>query len=144
MSQTLYRIAYSILHNNPDCEDAVQDAILKAFTSIRSLRDVSLFKPWFIRILKNECFSLLRKRKRLIPLDALQEATETLSDVDIDLYNALNALNPDMRLTVTLFYIERYTIDEITYILHVPAGTVKSRLARGRETLREILGKEGE
>ena len=60
MEPMLYRVAYGLLLNRTDCADAVQEALLRAWEKRRSLRDESLFRTWLVRILINECYTLLR------------------------------------------------------------------------------------
>ena len=64
IEKLLYRIAWSYLGNNADVEDAVQDALIKAWEKRSSLRDMKQFKPWITRILMNQCKDQLRKRKK--------------------------------------------------------------------------------
>ena len=64
IEKLLYRIAWSYLGNNADVEDAVQDALIKAWEKRLSLRDMKQFKPWITRILMNQCKDQLRKRKK--------------------------------------------------------------------------------
>lgn len=144
MRETLFRVAYSIVRNHADCEDAVSEALVKAFENVGQLRDTGLFKPWLIRILKNECFLVLRRRKRAIPTEHLPQSADSADlETDIDLHRALGALKSDYALTLTLFYVERYTIEEIAYIMQTTGGTVKSRLSRGRKMLKAQLQKGG-
>lgn len=63
IEKLLYRIAWSYMGNNADAEDAVQDALIKAWERRESLRDLKLFRPWMARILTNQCKDLLRTRK---------------------------------------------------------------------------------
>lgn len=141
--QTLYRVAKTILKNDTDCEDAVSEAILKAYTKLNTLREDKFFTTWFIRILINECYRMRKKQLNTVDLQTCEEslpASET--GYDPGLYEALVALPHKIRMAVTLYYIEGYRVDEIKQILHIPAGTVKSRLARGRYLLKEILESE--
>ena len=133
---TMYRISMSMLQNEADCADAVSEAILKAYEKLSSLRNERYFKTWLIRILINECNKILRSKQRLAPLD---EETGVCENDYSDLYDALSKLDIKLRLTVTLYYIEGYSVEEIKNILKIPAGTVKSRLARGRKLLKAQL-----
>lgn len=133
---TMYRISMSMLQNEADCADAVSEAILKAFEKLPSLRNERYFKTWLIRILINECNKILRSKQRFAPLD---EETGFCENDYSDLYEALNKLDTKLRLTVTLYYMEGYSVEEIKNILKIPAGTVKSRLARGRKLLKAHL-----
>ena len=60
--ETLFHISFSILRNEQDCADAVQEAILKAYSCLDKLRDEKYFKTWIVRILINECYGILRKK----------------------------------------------------------------------------------
>ncbi len=67
--QTLYRVSKSILGNDQDCEDAVNNAILKAYEKLDSLKEEQYFKTWLIRIVINECNSLRRKRLKSLSFE---------------------------------------------------------------------------
>lgn len=134
----MYRVSKSILKNDEDCEDAVQEAIAKAFSKLWSLKNESFAKTWLIRIVINECYSILRKKK-----NSFYNEEITLEEADSndysELYKALNELPADYRVTVVLYYIEGYSVKETAQILKVTEGTVKSRLSRGRKKLRGFL-----
>lgn len=134
----MYRVSKSILKNDEDCEDAVQEAITKAFLKLWSLKNESFAKTWLIRIVINECYSILRKKK-----NSFYNEEITLEEADSndysELYKALNELPADYRVTVVLYYIEGYSVKETAQILKVTEGTVKSRLSRGRKKLRGFL-----
>lgn len=138
MLDTLYHVAYAILHNDADAQDAVQDSIERAYVSLDALRDHSKFRPWVIRILKNECYRILRQKQREVPLEDLKETGEEPYDT-LDLKAAFLRLSPESRLAVTLFYYEGYRITEIAAMLEEPENTVKSRLSRARKALRKDL-----
>lgn len=138
--QTLYNVSKSILINDSDCEDAVQDAILKAFKKLHTLKNEEYFRTWLIRILMNECYKRKSKEKINIPYedcinDLKPESTKDYSE----LYIAIRGLPKRISITVVLYYVEGYSINEIKEILKVPSGTVKSRLSRGRKLLKTTL-----
>lgn len=66
---SLYRVAKSILHNDEDCADAIQNGILKAYQKLDTLQNEAYFKTWLTRIVINECYSLLRAAQKYVPLD---------------------------------------------------------------------------
>ncbi|MDR0270811.1 sigma-70 family RNA polymerase sigma factor [Paenibacillus sp.] len=136
----LYRIAKTIVYSDEDCADAIQEAVLKAYRSIRSLREPKYFKTWLIRILINECRTLLRQKKITIPFTELQH-TPTKSDDygQMEMIDIVNHLEEDLRVVVTLFYIEDLPLKEIAELLDQPVGTIKSRLYRARSTLAKLL-----
>lgn len=143
MQGTLYRVSYSILPQLCDREDAVQSCIEKAWRKQGTLREESRLESWVIRILLNECYTLLRRRKREIPVETLPDM-EAPPDADPDLYRFFTALPDKLRVPMVLFYVEGYGVEAISSTLRLPLGTVKSRLSRGRalmrrdETLKEV------
>ncbi len=138
MLDSLYHVAYALVQNDADAQDAVQDGIEQAYISLGTLRERSKFQPWMMRILKNACYRILRQKKRVIPFDDLPEAGEEPYDA-LDLKAAFARLSPESRLAVTLYYYEGYRVAEIAALLNEPEGTVKSRLSRARKALRQEL-----
>jgi len=141
-TDSLYRVSKAILKNDADCEDAVQEAIAIAFEKLYTLRQEAFAKTWLTRILINECYGILKKREKIMPLLAEPEEDENVYEDYSDLYQALGLLKKEYRLTIVLYYLEGYSMEEIAKIMHVRAGTVKSRLSRGRKSLRRIMEEE--
>ena len=136
-----YRVSKRILQNEYDVEDAVQNMIIKAYENIGDLRNEEYFKTWITRILINECNKILNKRNKIIPVSeifALETSDEKISE--IDLKEAIKTLNLEFRIVIELFYFEDLSINDISKILNIPKGTVKSRLSRGKEKLFKIIG----
>ena len=133
----MYRVAYTILQNDADCQDAVQDALLKAWSKRNSLRDERLFRTWLTRILINTCHDLARKRRRLISLDVLPEQAENFPDLSLAV--ALEKLPEKLRVPLMLFYSENMTYTEIGKALRIPVTSVQSRIRRGKAQLRKEL-----
>ena len=134
---TLYNVSKSILSNDKDCEDAVQEAILKAYNKLKTLKEEEYFKTWLIRILINECYSLKRKElKTLSYEECFDIASDNNKDEYSELYFEIQKLPERIRITIVLYYVEGYSIKEIKKILKIPEGTVKSRLAKGRKLLK--------
>lgn len=138
MQATLYRVSYGLLLNQNDCADAVQECIAKAWEKQHTLRDERLMQTWVIRILINECYNLLRKRKRVMPMEELPEP-QAPPGADRALHDAIAALDEKWRIPVVLHYMEGYRVEEIAAMLRLPSGTIKSRLARARRQLRQEL-----
>lgn len=140
MERTLYRVSRTLLHCDADCQDAVQEAIIKGYTRLHQLRNPQFFSTWLVRILINECYSILRTHKRVVPVEEVQTtAVYDQAGFDPDVYDALAALDDNCRMAIVLFYIEGYSVAEIARIAGVPQGTIKSRLSRGRNKLRVSL-----
>ncbi len=140
----MFHLAFSILHREQDCLDAVQEAVIKAYTGRDALRKPDYFKTWVMRILLNECYALLRRQKRLLPmeeqmLDLQADFGNYVREEYLDLYRAIDALREKDRICVLLYYIEDYSIREIAQIMGMPEGTIKSRLRRARLQLRDML-----
>lgn len=138
-TDSLYRISKSILKYDADCEDAVQEAIATGFGRLGTLRQDAYAKTWLTRILIHECYSLLKKREKSTAMLTEPEAYASECADYMDLYEALGTLKKEYRLTIVLYYLEGYSIGEIAKLMRVPAGTVKSRLSRGRRDLRCIM-----
>lgn len=135
MQQMLYRVSSSLLPQLCDREDAVQSCIEKAWHRQDALRDETRLQAWVVRILINECYAILRRRKREVPTETLPEAPAP-PGADLRLHYFFADLPEKLRLPMVLHYLEGYDICEIANILRVPAGTVKSRLSRGRQEMR--------
>ena len=140
LTDTAFAVAYLILGNRADCEDAMSEAILKAYESRGKLQKRESFRAWFLQILRREAYNILRRRKRLTLVEELPEeaAPEADSAGRLDLQTALAQLTEDQR-TALLLQQEGYALEEIGHILDVPEGTVKSRLSRAKNTLRTLL-----
>lgn len=131
-----YKAARSVLCNDEDIADAISDTILVCWEKLSQLKEDRYFRTWMTRILLNKCTDILRKRKQMVWMDEIPETP----DVDAGFENsewkeALNSLSENFRLVVMLYYIEGFKTSEISQILDIPEGTVRSRLARGREQL---------
>lgn len=135
MEGMLYRVAYGLLLNRTDCADAVQEALLRGWEKRNTLRNEAYFQTWLIRILINECYSMLRRRKRAIPLDELPEPVAP-PDADRALHDAIAHLDRKLRLPVVLHYMEGYSVSEVADMLGLPGGTIKTRLFKARKILR--------
>lgn len=141
--ETMYHIAKSLLYNDADCADAIQEAIVKAFAKLHTLKDDSYAKTWLIRIVMNECYAIMRKEKKIISLQDYQmNEQETESEDYSDLYEAIFHLPEQIKLCVTLYYMEGYSVREIAGILGVTESTIKNRLSRARARLKNELEQE--
>lgn len=142
MTGALYRVCYAILKDERDREDAVQECLFKAFRKRNSLRDERFFKTWVIRILINECKTILHDKKRTVQLDVLPER-EAPPEASPALHEALLSLDEKLRMPVILHYIEGYPIADIAKILRLPQGTIKTRMRAARRNLKDALSEEG-
>lgn len=144
---TLFHISFSLLHNEQDCADAVQEALLKAYDQRGKLRRKEYFQTWLVRIVINECYGILRRRKHFqscgeVEITDRAHLGQYVREEYMDLYQAIARLEERERVCVLLFYMEGYSVGEIGEILKIPKGTVKSRLSRARDMLRGLLSEQ--
>lgn len=138
----MYVTARSILSEDEDCADAIQETIVRAFSKINSLKQDAYAKTWLIRILINECYNVLRQKSRQIPMDLESEmaAKAAAEPQDYsDLYRAVSQLQEELKLPVVLYYGENFSVREIAQVLEISEGAVQKRLARARQKLRRLL-----
>lgn len=138
----LYRIAKSILRRDEDCADAAQEAITRAFENLHTLKNEKYAKTWLIRILINECCRLAQKKRQEQPMPEEWDIPAPEKESYSRLYQALQRLETEFRVVLVLHYLEGFQIQEISEMLKIPPGTVKSRLHRGREKLKRLLAEE--
>ena len=125
--ETMYHIAKSLLYNDADCADAIQEAIVKAFAKLHTLKDDSYY-------------AIMRKEKKIISLQDYQiNEQETESKDYSDLYEAIFHLPEQIKLCVTLYYMEGYSVKEVAALLDTTESAVKNRLAKARGKLKEAL-----
>lgn len=140
---SMYRIAKGILKNEHDVEDALQNAVIKCYNGFPALKKDEYFKTWLIRIVINECNQIIRKSKKVIPMEEIRTAEKGIDAFNsIDLANAVDSLEHDLRIVTLLYYYEDVPAKDIAKILNINETTVRTRLYRARNRLHEIL-KEG-
>jgi RNA polymerase sigma-70 factor (ECF subfamily) len=140
------RLAYAMLQNVHEAEDAVQDAAFKAWRAVGRFREGSELRPWFLTIVANECRQRRRNRwwsvSKVANLPERQNAGPE-SDVDVaELRSALRRLPTDMRLTLVLRYYLDLPFDEIGRVLKCSPQAAKSRTHRALAKLRVEVPKE--
>ena len=141
-----YRLAWAILENDGDADDATQDAFTLAWRGRRSLRDPARFDAWFGRILVNVCRQRLRQRARARIRPAAEgcrrpdrRCERHISGRLTPISRAMTRLDADHRIVVVLRYWADLSVDDIAARLDVPAGTVKSRLHYALRSMRPRL-----
>lgn len=137
--------ARSILRNEQDVADAVQEAICLGYAARSNLRDPQRWKAWMLRILVNVCYTTCRRRPNAVDLEAVQEylAAPAQDQTErLTLWEAVSRLPEQMRITVSLFYYEDLSVGQISRILKISQGAVRTRLSRARDQLRALLEEE--
>ena len=140
-SPMLLKIALTRLHSPADAEDAVQEAFLRLLTARPRFRDGDHERAWLIRTTLHRASDIRRAAERgNLPLDQAEAAE--CRDEPSELLSAVQALPEKYSAIIHLHYYEGYSIKEISKLLGLPAPTVGTRLARGRERLRQTLKEE--
>lgn len=132
----LYKVAYLYLHNRADALDAVQETALQAMLGIHRLQHLEYFDTWLMRIAMNCAFKMLRQQARKAPLEPTPEAAID-PDLGPDLRADLLALPKRYQEVLLMYYYQDLPMTQIAAVLHVPVGTVKSRLSRALAQLRQ-------
>ena len=138
----MYRVAMSYLHTGADAEDAVSAAVEAAWTHFWKLRNPDALGPYLIRCVINASKNELRRRKRLVPLDSVQESLITDKTGDL-LFEYICGLEDKYRIPLILRMQERMTEKEIAEVLRIPRGTVSTRISRALNELKKQMAKEG-
>lgn len=156
--EAMYNFAYRITYDEDTAKDLLQDTYYKAFKFIDSFHEGTNAKAWLFRILKNSFINEFRKKNKEPSMIDYQDVetyynsddvnevitndlrVEVLQDmIGDEVSNALNALAVDFRIVIILCDLEGFTYEEMSKILDIPIGTVRSRLHRARNLLRERL-----
>jgi RNA polymerase sigma factor (sigma-70 family) len=154
----LYTFAYHLTYNEEDANDLVQETYLKAYRFVASYNEGTNAKAWLFRILKNAFINQYRKKSKQptqVDYEEIinyhdEEDTSYSSFLDLreemfqdmmgdEVTTAINALPVDFRVVILLCDIEGFTYEEIARIIDIPIGTVRSRLHRARNMLKEQL-----
>jgi RNA polymerase sigma-70 factor, ECF subfamily len=155
---SVYQLCFRMLGNRQEAEDIAQEAFIRAYVHIKSFNQDLKFSTWLFRIATNLCIDRMRKKKPDYYLDAEVAGTEGLtmysqipSDTplpeneveSLELHDTVQKeilkLPEKYRSPIVLKYIEDLSLNEISEILDLPLGTVKTRIHRGREALRQQL-----
>lgn len=138
--KSLYHTARSILANDEDCADAMQNAILHAYEKLHTLRSEAYFKTWLTRILINECYQIIRSKKPTVSYeDYFETHTQMEAESSSEIFSAVMELEKNYRIPFVLFYVEGFSVKEISQMLDITQSTVKTRLYRGRNLVRKSL-----
>ena len=138
--QNMYKTAGAILINDEDIADAVSETILACWENMKNLKEERFFKTWMTRILVNKCNDIIRKKQYYLDYDMPEEPYNDTGFENDEWKEALSTISEKYRLVMVLYYIEGFSTGDISGILDIPEGTVRSRLARGREQLAGAYG----
>lgn len=144
-----YRLAYSYMGNEHDAMDAMEDMIVTIYEKVGHLQNGAAFYSWSKTILVNRCKTLLRKKKRFLPMEEEQESSlagftddnpyrKTESEMDMQLL--LSHLTAKQREVIELRYIHDLPYQTIADMTGAPLGTIKSRMSQGIQKLKVLIG----
>lgn len=136
-----YITAYALLRNEADAEDAVCNAILSGYEHLAQLKNPKKFKSWMLTIIKNEALKLYHKRMELPGDENVEQLLPPSYDSHNELWDIVQTLNEEYRIVIVFFYYNDLSLRDISDILGISIGTVKSRLNRGRKLLKDALSK---
>ena len=160
--EKLYRVAYRMAGHHEDAQDLLQDALLEAYRSFQKFQRGTYFDKWLYRIMTNTFIDRQRHKKRVGRIDSLDTPPAGLDDGEVSareipdwtgepsrrvlhdefeepVQEALNKLKPDFRMALILSDVEEFSYEEIAEMLKIPIGTVRSRLHRARDAMRQSL-----
>ncbi len=151
--QHIFNLCYRMLRQFEEADDATQDTFLKAYRSLKQFRGDARLKTWLCRIARNECLNRLR-HENMASLDqqlttdySFQIADSTPSPLELIeqqetqsiVHAAINELPHPYRLVITLFHLNGLSYEEISQVMEIPMGTVKTHIFRARELLKSKL-----
>lgn len=148
-----YEAAYFYCGDADISEEAAQEAIFKAIQNIEQLRDPNKIEAWIKRIAINNVNAIFKKMQRIVSLEAASILVDSIdntpefictnNEVIEAVDKAIASLNPAIKQVIHLYYYEEMKIKDIALLLHIPEGTVKSMLYRGRNIIKNNLIREG-
>jgi RNA polymerase sigma-70 factor (ECF subfamily) len=151
-SSMAYTLAYKILNNKEEAEEAAQDALIKALNGLPRFREQSKFKTWLFRIVYNTAITYHRKHKTVAvaidehaeSIDSGQTFVRTIEQTEISqiLTEAIEKLKAEEASLITLFYFKEFNLDEIGEIMGIKSPNVKVKLFRARKKLASIITKD--
>lgn len=140
----LYRTALAFLKNEHDAIEAMQEVTLRAYEKIHTVKEPNYMKTWLIRIMMNYCQDQLKKKKRFISSEVLQEIGGYSDDSNLEMEEAIASLSNSDQQLIFLKYFQNVKIKEIAESENIPEGTVKSRLHKALKSLRNFLTEKGD
>ncbi len=155
----VFNMAFRIIGNHDDASELAQEVFIRIFKSIKTFKEESSFSTWVYRITTNICLDELRKRKnrKIVYLDddiksedgemkrqledtrPTPEAAAEKNEVKRVVESAIQALSDEHRTVIVMRDLQGFSYEEIASIIKCPEGTVKSRINRARQALRDIL-----
>lgn len=140
----MYVLAYSILKNQADAQDAVSECIVRAFENRTSLKKRTSARSWLMKILINVSRSAITKRQKVVLFADPEQYEQEPETAEDHLWSVILELPENVCVVMVLYYYEGFSVREISTLLDIPEGTTKTRLSSGRKQLAKWIedGKE--
>lgn len=141
----VFLICLGILGNIPDAEDIAQDAILKSYVRIGTLRDASQFGPWVARIAKSLCINLIRRKKyaKKVSAERMIDTNQSVNEYD-NLQQAIEKLPQEIRSPLVMYYFDGQSVTTVAERLQMSTSTVYLKLRTAITELHDLLAKQGD
>lgn len=144
--QELYKIARMRLNNDYDICEAIQSTMILAYKHIKKVKNANYLKTWIVRILINECKKIYKKnKKQILEYTQLEEVIDTKNNYDrvdseLTFNSLLRILDYEERQILILYYSSGFSIKNISNILHINENTVKTKMRKAKNKLKEKYG----
>ncbi|MBC8344979.1 MAG: sigma-70 family RNA polymerase sigma factor [Candidatus Marinimicrobia bacterium] len=146
----IYTIAYHTLQDETAAEDISQEVFIKIYKNFHRFRGDSKLSTWIYRITKNTCYNFLKREKKYREMDDVDTAAylsnedsleETMEQkyMHLDLHKAVGRLSPNLRLSISLYYFNDHSYQEVSDIMNIPLNTLKSHIRRAKFELAKML-----
>lgn len=132
-------VSFVVIGSKAEAEEITQDAFLRAYTNINSLKAEIPFGLWVCKIAKNLAIDRLRRRRSIPDPPCDWSFGDNLTETVMDVRKEIMELPLNLRLPLTMLYFDAHTIEEIAKIMKIPIGTVKSRIFKAKEILKRRL-----
>jgi RNA polymerase sigma-70 factor (ECF subfamily) len=151
----LYKVMYRMVYNQDDAEDLVEEAFIKAYRAIKRFEQGRSFFSWLCRIAVNNAINFMKKERRnqVQPLETVEYSLTAKKGNPVEMTKekllqervtrAISRLPEEFRTILVLRVEEEFSYEQISRILHIPKGTVMSRLARARQKLKDLFSEMG-
>ncbi|MGL4107549.1 sigma-70 family RNA polymerase sigma factor [Clostridium sp. LP20] len=145
--EQLYRTAYAYVKDEEMSLDIVQETVCKAYTSIHKLREAKLFNTWIIRIAINISTDFYKRKSKVVYIEqeellSIMGSTKNQEDERLYLLEVIDKMDEKHKKVIILKYFDDLTIQDISKVLDIPIGTVKTHLNKGLSFLREYMKEE--
>ena len=137
---TIFRVAYNYLKNHTEADDITQNVLIKLYRADKAFESDAHIKHWLIRVTINECKrALLSPWRHCEPIDDYAATLSFEAPEESELFEQVMGLPAKYRVTILLYYFEGYSTEEIAGLMNLPNATVRTRLKRAREKLKNQL-----